>query len=164
LREHADASTFRLLDVGRNIAPEEKQHRYALLDACFHLAARQQRKEETYPEGFRRTSARLANLLANGARRKATHAEKSQASSFGDSCCELGSCVAASERRREDRVIDGEIAAETSLQHVAYQARTAKRQCGFACKEIFNRMLESATEAPAQSEASGGNLDILHRA
>ena len=52
-------------------------------------------------------------------RGKPAHAEESEASGVGDSCGELGSGVAPSERCGEDRVIDREIAAETGLQHVA---------------------------------------------
>ena len=106
LGEHADARALHLFDVRRNVAPEEEQHRHALLDASVHLAAFQQRKKQPCPEWLRRTSARVANLLANDARRNAAHAEKAEASGFGDRSSELGSGHASTERRGEDRMLD----------------------------------------------------------
>jgi hypothetical protein len=124
LREHADARPLRLLDVRRHVAPEEEKDWHALLDAGVHLAALEERQEQTRPEGLRRPPASVADLLADGGRGEPAHAEEPEASGVGDGGDELGSGVAASERRGEDRVLDRKIAAETSLQHVASSAQT----------------------------------------
>ena len=119
LCEHADARALHLFDVRRNVAPEEEQHRHALLDASVYLAAFQERKKKPGPEWLRRPSARVANLLANDARRNAAHAEKAEASGFRDGSGELGPGHASTERRGEDRMLDCKIAAEPSRQHFA---------------------------------------------
>jgi hypothetical protein len=119
LCEHTDACTPYLFDVRRNVAPEEEQHRHALLDTSVDLAAFQQRKKQPCPEWLRRTSACVANLLANDARRNAAHAEKAETSGFRDRSSELGSGHASTERRAEDRMLDRQLAAQTRRQHVA---------------------------------------------
>jgi hypothetical protein len=111
LREHAASRSLRLLDVRREVAPEEKEHGHALLDAGFYLAALEERKEQAHPEALRRPPAGLTDLLADGGRGKPTHAEEAEASRVGDGCGKLGSGIAASKRCGKDRVLDRKITA-----------------------------------------------------
>ena len=86
----------------REVAPD------ALLDASFHLAALQQRKKQARPEGLRRTSAGIANLLANGAQ-EGHPCRETEASGLGDSRGELRSGLAllrAARRGSGDRSRD----------------------------------------------------------
>jgi hypothetical protein len=81
-----------------------------------YLAALEERKEQARPEALRRPPAGLTDLLADGGRGEATHAEEPEASGVGDGCGKLGSGIAASKRCGKDRVLDRKITAETGLQ------------------------------------------------